>query len=425
MRVSQLAVGKWYQFEDDGKKVYLKDFEFVGKKVHLVWVVSDSGAVRYANYDTDGMINCHEVECPKLADELKGKETGKVLVDVFDNEAFKGQFLKWLSEFIPHYSGIEDWKQYIVEEKDTEKEYVVKVRLYTEKHVYGIVAVRHKEVGRKNYLGCILNNRYWYAGEDWHRGRDLPDGDFSKEGWDNIVRAILACELVKKWKWEDKKRKSAFYPVEDSKEILVEGIKVKKEDGKLVHHKDEDCFKKYPNGKFVRYSELPLALNGKQWCAQIGDNFGLDGVVYRIVADCPASLSFWCVPLDEEELKKVNKEFKKHQELVHHKDELHNCINCGKRDDCPKGHLPDGMWDCWVDKDAEIAKSRLDSSGDEVISSEEMKKRLDMYERLKDVSQMRVNIAAQMVIEDIEMLIANGELDKAKAKIDRVLGVEK
>ena len=47
------------------------------------------------------------------------------------------------------------------------------------------------------YLGCTATSRVWRAGEDWHRGNDLPDGKFCRRIWERIKNAIIQYELVK------------------------------------------------------------------------------------------------------------------------------------------------------------------------------------------------------------------------------------
>ncbi len=47
-----------------------------------------------------------------------------------------------------------------------------------------------------DYLGCIASCRTQRPGENWTRGSDLPDGEFSRETFDEIIRAIVAYELV-------------------------------------------------------------------------------------------------------------------------------------------------------------------------------------------------------------------------------------
>lgn len=46
------------------------------------------------------------------------------------------------------------------------------------------------------YLGATARSRIARAGEDWLRGNDLPDGPFSRETFDYIVRAILVHVVV-------------------------------------------------------------------------------------------------------------------------------------------------------------------------------------------------------------------------------------
>ena len=47
------------------------------------------------------------------------------------------------------------------------------------------------------YLGCGAKSRRTRAGEDWHRGNDLPDGPFNRDTWEAIEDACLSYELVK------------------------------------------------------------------------------------------------------------------------------------------------------------------------------------------------------------------------------------
>ena len=49
----------------------------------------------------------------------------------------------------------------------------------------------HERKGRKAYLGCITDSRKPRAGEDWTRGNDLPDGDFSKDTFNRIMLGVL------------------------------------------------------------------------------------------------------------------------------------------------------------------------------------------------------------------------------------------
>ena len=66
---------------------------------------------------------------------------------------------------------------------------------YTEEHKYSIVAIdKEAEPG---YLGCQVSCRKPRPGEDWTRGNDLPDGPFTYQTWQNVLRGIVQFELVK------------------------------------------------------------------------------------------------------------------------------------------------------------------------------------------------------------------------------------
>lgn len=64
------------------------------------------------------------------------------------------------------------------------------IRIYTDNNCYAVHAT-------KDYLGCIASNRKTRAGEDWHRGSDLPDGPLTEETWHRIICGIVSYELVK------------------------------------------------------------------------------------------------------------------------------------------------------------------------------------------------------------------------------------
>ena len=57
------------------------------------------------------------------------------------------------------------------------------------------VTVATRDGSRPPYFGCIATSRSWRAGEDWHRGNDLPDGEFSEALWQRILCAILSYEV--------------------------------------------------------------------------------------------------------------------------------------------------------------------------------------------------------------------------------------
>jgi len=65
---------------------------------------------------------------------------------------------------------------------------------YTGENRYDISA--HRRDDGRTYLGCVAQSRKSRAGEDWFRGNDLPDGEFTRETWDAITRAVVRYETV-------------------------------------------------------------------------------------------------------------------------------------------------------------------------------------------------------------------------------------
>ena len=63
------------------------------------------------------------------------------------------------------------------------------LRLFSHLHEYSIYI-------RPDWIGAGLSNRFCEPLEDWHRGRDLPDGPCSRDTFKKILYAILACELI-------------------------------------------------------------------------------------------------------------------------------------------------------------------------------------------------------------------------------------
>ena len=102
------------------------------------------------------------------------------------------------------------WDDYILTDKEWRDRYhpyseaatsvrqgVLHISIYTDTHAYHISA-KLSSGDNDGYLGCTVTNRKWRTGENWHRGNDLPDGPFNKNTFDEIVRAILAFEIIAK-----------------------------------------------------------------------------------------------------------------------------------------------------------------------------------------------------------------------------------
>lgn len=118
----------------------------------------------------------------------------------------------WLKE-ISRYHNVED---FILLDYKYDR---MCVSCYTKENIYNIIA-RLPEKGSKKmletnkvlptdyptegfkeddggYLGCTVLTRKPRAGEDWNRGRDLSDGKYCYETWQEIKNDIITYELVK------------------------------------------------------------------------------------------------------------------------------------------------------------------------------------------------------------------------------------
>lgn len=66
--------------------------------------------------------------------------------------------------------------------------------LYTSNNMFNITGSVNL-MGDRSYLGCTASSRTSRIGEDWTRGSDLADGQYSKETWDRICFDMLSYEL--------------------------------------------------------------------------------------------------------------------------------------------------------------------------------------------------------------------------------------
>lgn len=100
----------------------------------------------------------------------------------------------WMERDLSRFGKLEDHLHDRGEEND-HSDYIWRFSIYTANNDYGIVAIE-KKLGR-SYLGCGAKSRKPRAGEDWHRGRDLADGDLSEETWRRILADIVSYEMVR------------------------------------------------------------------------------------------------------------------------------------------------------------------------------------------------------------------------------------
>ena len=94
----------------------------------------------------------------------------------------KEQLREWLEEF--HV-----WGEGGVRFRFSEKDGRGKVVFCTTRNIYYLSFT-------DTYLGATVTSRTARPGEDWLRGNDLPDGEFSRETFDKIICAVFAYELV-------------------------------------------------------------------------------------------------------------------------------------------------------------------------------------------------------------------------------------
>lgn len=118
-----------------------------------------------------------------------------------NSEELRATVIGWLNEVKVWYEPSEQkWSDYIQtdqerldcgsRERSTRPE-VQHLTLWTNDHEYHI-SFSHR------YMGCIASCRKPRAGENWTRGNDLHDGDFSKETFDGVMKDIVRYELVAK-----------------------------------------------------------------------------------------------------------------------------------------------------------------------------------------------------------------------------------
>ena len=96
----------------------------------------------------------------------------------------KKQLQKWLEEFVRY--GVEPLRRLRFSVTDG---HLGKVIFCTATNTYAIVFSH-------TYLGCVASSRVERAGENWTRGNDLADGDFSRATFDKIMRDVVAYEMV-------------------------------------------------------------------------------------------------------------------------------------------------------------------------------------------------------------------------------------
>lgn len=107
-------------------------------------------------------------------------------------QELKEQLIEWMNK-MKH--GYRDSGLYMTEITNNGR-VGIKLKLFTETNDYAIVAYAPTKT-YKGYLGAMGGTRKPRAGEDWTRGNDLADGEFSEQTWIKILHDIIGYELVK------------------------------------------------------------------------------------------------------------------------------------------------------------------------------------------------------------------------------------
>lgn len=105
------------------------------------------------------------------------------------------QIREWLSEL---YSAAQVDRAVVVQRHKR----TIRFKLWTATNEYSVVADLN---GPQGYLGAFAKSRMSRAGETWHRGNDLPDGNFCEETWRKILEGIVRYEAqeIKSDKWKE------------------------------------------------------------------------------------------------------------------------------------------------------------------------------------------------------------------------------
>ena len=109
-------------------------------------------------------------------------------------QKLKDQLIVWMNEMKHGYRDSGIYMAEVIGDYSQRKGF--KLKLFTESNEYTIVAYPPVD-DYKGYLGAQGGSRKPRAGEDWTRGNDLADGDFSRETWIKILADIVGYELVK------------------------------------------------------------------------------------------------------------------------------------------------------------------------------------------------------------------------------------
>lgn len=152
---------------------------------------SENGTTEAANEDARMATN--EEYNQDLKERLQ-EEHGAKLINYEELIVIAPKFALWLKEII-RYRNVDSttlifWD---INRDDGGNHFSCSIFTNDNKHTfYGYEPTEDKP---KGYLGAGVTGRKPRPGHFWNGGNDLPDGTYSKETFDSIIRAIVAYEL--------------------------------------------------------------------------------------------------------------------------------------------------------------------------------------------------------------------------------------
>lgn len=145
---------------------------------------------------------CKEHTCKPVSVHLPNRNEDPI--EVYEQAI--AQMRAWLAIVYPSSQVGRALKiQYIPVNRSQFPKLVMRAKIWTTNNVYSINGHLHMLNDPSGYLCCGAQSRKFRTGEDWFRGNDLPDGNFSEETWREILCGIVRYEAeeIKSEKWKD------------------------------------------------------------------------------------------------------------------------------------------------------------------------------------------------------------------------------
>ena len=170
----------YYPDKTDCQDVTLEEIMYMYDQEHLSINDKESDS----RIEHDGVIKPVDYNL-NLKERLEEKNKA-VIIDFDGLRKIAGSFSNWLKDLVM------DPDKYTLMFK-TETGF--RCNIYSNDHVYSFYGYVPGIKNIRGYLGAGATLRKSKVGEDWHRGNDLPDGEYSKETFDKIVSRIVKFGL--------------------------------------------------------------------------------------------------------------------------------------------------------------------------------------------------------------------------------------